>query len=109
MEATLANRGKFWRFWRAYRKPLGLDPYLEKVNFQTKTRVTTGFEGRKQKGSHVRGKQIQVGTVREAIGGDNAKIYLDTWRKPLHQPVPNDKYILPLQYIIKGFENKDPP
>ena len=37
VEATSENREKFWRFWRAYCKPLGIEPYLEEVDFQTKT------------------------------------------------------------------------
>ena len=36
-------------------------------------------------------------------------ITLDTRQQPLHQPGSNDKYILPLQHMLKGFENKDPP
>ena len=103
------NREKFWRFWRAYCKPLLIDPYLEEVDFQTKTRFATGFAGRVRKVSHVRGKQVQVGTVRAALGGVNTKIVLDIWIQPLHQPGSNNKYILPLQHMLKGFENKDPP
>ena len=105
----MENREKFWRFWRAYCKPLGIDLYLEEVDFQTKTRVTTGFAGRVQKGGHGRGKQVQVGTVRAALGGVNANIDLDTGQQPLHQPVSNNKSILSLQHMLKGFENKDPP
>ena len=77
MEATLENRKKFWRFWRAYCKPLGIDPYLEEVNFQTKTRVETGFAGRVQRGSHRREKKVQVGTVRASLGGVNANMDVD--------------------------------
>ena len=106
MKAASDNRGKFWRFWHAYCKPLEIDPYLEEVDFQTKTRVATGFVGRVRKGSHGRGKWVQVGTVHAALGGVNANIYLYTGRQPLRQPESNDKYILPLQHIIKGFENK---
>ena len=109
VEATSEIRETFWRFWCAYCKPLVIDPYLEEVNFQTKTRVATGFAGRVPKVSHGPGKQVQVGTVRAAIRGVNAKISLDTGQKPLHQPGSNDRYILPLQYMLKGFENKDLP
>ena len=51
---------------------------MEKVYFQTKTRVATGFAGRVRKGSHRRGKQVQIVTVRAALGGVNTKIALDT-------------------------------
>ena len=95
--------------WRAYCKPLGIDPYLEEVDFQTKTRVATEFEGRVQKCSHGHGKQVQVGTVRAALGGVNANIYLDIGQQPLHQLGSKDTYILPIQHMLKGFENKDPP
>ena len=61
-----------------------------------------------QKGSHGRGKQVKVGTVRAALGGVNTKIDMDTGRQLLHQPGSNNKYILPLQHMLKGFENKDP-
>ena len=56
VEATSKNREKFWRFWRAYFKPVGIYPYLEEVYLQTKTRVATVFSGRVCKGSHSRGK-----------------------------------------------------
>ena len=109
VEATLGDRKNFLGFWRAYFKPLRIDPYLEEVDFQTKTRVATGFAGRVRKGSHGLEKQVQVGTVCAALRGINMKISLDTGRQPLHQPWSNDKYILPLQHMSKGFENKDPP
>ena len=67
----------FWMFWRAYCNPLGIDPYLEEVDFQTKTRVATGFEGRVRKGSHSCGKQVQFGTVHTALRGVKADIALD--------------------------------
>ena len=62
-----------------------------------------------RKGSHGRGKQVQAGTVRAVLGVVNAKIKRDTGREPLHQLGSNDKYILPLQHMLKGFEKKDPP
>ena len=61
-----------------------------------------------QKLSHGREKQVKVETVRAALGGVNAKIVLDTGRQPLHQPGSNDKYIIPLQHMLKGFKNKYP-
>ena len=107
MESTSENGEKFWRFWRAYCKPLGIDPYLEEVGFQTKTRVATKCAGRMQKVRHGRGKQVQVGTVRAALVGVNANIALDTGQKPIHQSGSNNKYILPLQHMLKGFEKKN--
>ena len=105
----MANREKFWSFWRAYYKPLGIDPYLEGFDFQTKTKVTTGFVGCVRKVSHCRGKHVKDGTVCASLRGFNAKIDLDTGQQPLHQSRLNDKYILPLQHMLKGFEVKDPP
>ena len=64
VEANSENREKFWRFWRAYCKTLGIDPYLEEVDLQTKKRVAAGFVGRVRKCSHGRVKQVKVGTVR---------------------------------------------
>ena len=109
MEATSLIRKKFWRFCRSYCKLLGIDPYLEEVYFQIKTRVVTVFAGRAQNSSHRRGKHVQLGAVRAALEGVNSKIYLDTGRQPLHQPESNNKYILPLQHMLKRFENKEPP
>ena len=56
VEETSANRETFWKFWRSYCKPLGIDPYLEKANFQTKTRFVTGLAGRVRNCTHSRGK-----------------------------------------------------
>ena len=105
---TSDNRETFWRFWREYFKSLGINPYWEEVDFQTKTRVATGFTGRVQKGSHGRGKQVQLRKVRASLGGVNANIALDTGQQPLHQPGSIDKYILPLKHMLKVFEHKDP-
>ena len=44
MEAALENKEKFWRFWRAYCKPLGIDPYLEEFDFQTKKGLQQDFQ-----------------------------------------------------------------
>ena len=82
---------------------------MEEVNFQTKTRVAIGFAGWVQKDSNGHGKQVQVGTVRAALGVVNASIALDTAQKPLHEPESNNKYILPLQHMLQRFEKKDPP
>ena len=106
---TSEDRENFWRFWSAYFKPLGIEPYLEEVDIQTKTRPATEFSGHVQKGIHGRGKQIQVGTVCEALVGVNTNTYLEKWRQPLHQPGSNENYILPLQHMLKGLENKEPP
>ena len=54
VEANLANRVGVWRFWCAYCKTIGIDPDLEEVDFQNKTRVATVFAGRVQKVSHSR-------------------------------------------------------
>ena len=62
-----------------------------------------------RKGSHGRGKQVQILIVLAALVGVNAKISLYTGRQSLHKPGSNDKYILPLQHMLAGFENKDPP
>ena len=62
-----------------------------------------------RKVSHRCGKQVQVWTVCAELGGVNVKIALGTGWQPLHQPGSNYKYILPIQHMLKGFENKDPP
>ena len=101
LESTLANRETFWKFWHAFYKPLVIDAYLGEVNFQTKTKVATVSAGRVWKGSHGLGKKVQVITVCAALGGFNAKISLDTGRQPLYQHGSNNKYILPLQHMLK--------
>ena len=70
--------------------------------------VATGFSVHVRKSSHGHGKQVQVRILHSSLGGVNTKIALDTGRQPLHQPGSNEKYILPLQHMLKGFENKYP-
>ena len=83
----LRRKGKsFGGFGVPIVNPFGIDPYLEEVDFQTKTRVATGFAGRVWKGSHGHRKQVQVGTVCAALVGAKEKIALETGRQPLHQP-----------------------
>ena len=84
VKVTLLNREKFWRFWCAYCKPLGIDSYFEEVDFQTKTMVATGFSVHVRKSSHGHGKQVQVRILHSSLGGVNTKIALDTGRQPLH-------------------------
>ena len=85
VEVNFPNREEFWRFWHAYCKPLIIEPYLEEVDLQTKTRVAIGFIDRVQKVSHGREKQVQVEKVRAALRCVNTNIALDTGQQPLHK------------------------
>ena len=52
--------------------------------------------------------QVHFRTVHATLGGINTKIALDIGRQPLHHHGSNEKYILRLQHMLKGFEKKDP-
>ena len=109
MEATSEIREKFWRHWCDYCGPIGIDPYLDEESFQDTIRTATGFAGRVRKGRYGHGRQVQTGSVRAALGGVNATIALDTGRRPLHEKGAVEKYVLPIQHMLKGFEREDPP
>ena len=106
MEATSEIRERFWRHWCNYCGPLRIDPYLDEESFQEKIRTATG---RVRKSRYGHGRQVKTGSVRAALVGVNAKISLDTGCQPLHEDGAIEKYVFPIQHMLKGFEREDPP
>ena len=64
------------------------------------------FAGRLRKGK--RGKPVGTGHVRAGLGGVGTTIAMDTGRQPFHQ-VDGQHYIKPIQHMLAGFKNFDPP
>ena len=80
--ATTQNRKTHWANWNKYVRPLGLDPYLQGVQYTTKVRVLTRFAARVQHGHYGRGKQVATGTVLGALTANRQEIALACGTNP---------------------------
>ena len=106
--ATTNNRKVHWANWTKYVRPLGLDPYLQGVQYTTKVRVLTGFAARVRQGYYGRGKRVATGTVVGAITAVGQEIALACGTNPTK--ITGSKKLLPrLSQILDGWRKEDPP
>ena len=110
VEETTKNRDKYWRYWKRYCKPLGVDMYLDprSTRFTTKVRAVSGFAARTRIGYYGRGKRVAVGTVRPALTAVGQTIAMDTGTNPL-QVAGTDKLLPPLKMVLDGWGKEDDP
>ncbi len=68
LEVTAQGREAGWQHsWCTYVYPLGVDPYLQQTQFQTRVRCLTGFAARTRSEINRRGQQVHRRTVISAI------------------------------------------
>ena len=65
--ATTKNWATHWEHWSQYVQPLGLDPYLQGVQYIDRVRALTGFAADVRTGNYGRGKRVQSGMVIGAL------------------------------------------
>lgn len=87
---------------------MGVDPYLQDTPFTIQVRLLTGFAARVRTGYYGRGKQIQAGSVSNAITAIDQAIALATNTNPT-KVVGSDHLIPRLQQMLDGFHKADPP
>ena len=80
--ATTNNRKVHWANWKKYVRPLGMDPYLQGVQYTCKVRVLTGFTVQVHQGYYLRGKRIATGTVVGVITAVGQEIALACGTNP---------------------------
>ncbi len=89
-------------------RPLGLDPYLQGVQYTIKVRVLTGFAARSHQGYFGRGKRVATGTVVGAITAVRQEIALACGTNPTK--ITGGEKLLPrLLQIFDGWRKEDPP
>ena len=106
--ATTKNWQTHWKKWTAYIQPLGLDPYLQKVQYTTRVCVLTRFAARVWHGYYGRGKRVVVGTVAGALPAVGQEIALTCVNNPT-KVMGSDKLLPCLSQIYDGWQKEDPP
>ena len=106
-ETTIKARGKVRKKWQAHCKSYGVSPYLDKCDFGTLARVSLNFCGKLRQGKRAR-KPVSAGHIGTGIGSVATQIALDRGTRPLQQS-HSKTLILPIQHMLKGFGNFDPP
>ena len=107
VESTASERQNFWRRWKEYVRPIGVDPYLRNEEFGTIVRATTGFAGRVRAGHLGRGHTVTCPRVQTAVRAIGQTCELDLGYNPLH--MAPDRYLKPLELMFAGFRRADPP
>ncbi len=108
LEATAQVRATRWRNWCTYIQPLGVDPYLDHTPFDTQVRCLTGFAQQTQSGFYGRGRQVQSGTVSQAITAIGQTIALARNDNPT-KVNGYDKSLPALQVMLNSYSKADPP
>ena len=108
MAATTDDREKYWKRWRAYVAPLGVDPYLQETHYEHRARALTGFAARVRSGYYGRKRQIRVGTVTSALTAVGSTISLANGTNPT-KIMNTDKFIPRLAQMLQGWKKEDPP
>ncbi len=107
MAATTKNRATHWGHWTRYCRPLGLDPYLQGVDYHTqRVRALTGFAGRIRRGAYGRGKRVQASTVIGALTSVGKEIALACGENPTKLAWSN-KCLPRLQQMYDGWRKED--
>ncbi len=108
MSETTQNRKTHWENWTNYVRPLGLDPFLQGVQYATKVRVLTAFAARVRRGLYGQRKQVHTATVVGALKAIRQEIALACGESPTK--VTGNKKLFPrLQQIYDGWRKEDSP
>lgn len=107
VEATSDNRERLWSEWKAFCRLFKCDPYLDGADHELICIVVMSFAGMLRKGR--RGKPVSAKHVQTQLGHINTKIALDRNKHPLKADGKGDAYLAPIQHMIDGWGNFDPP
>jgi len=106
--ATTQNRKTHWTNWTSYVRPLGLDPFVQGIEYTTRVRALTGFAARVRQGLFGRGKRIATETVVGAITAIGQEVALVCGRNPT-KILGSDKLLPRLSQTFDGWRKEDPP
>ena len=106
--ATTQNRQTRCSNWTSYVRPLGLNPFIQGVDYTTRVRALTGFAARVRQGYYGRDKRVPTGTVIGAIMAIRQEIALVCGTNPTK--VAGSKKLLPrISQTLDGWRKEDPP
>ena len=108
MAATTQNRQTGRTNWTSYVGPLGLDPFLQGVDYTTRVRALTGFAARVRQGYYGRGKRVATGTVTGAITAVGQAIALVCGTNPT-KGAGSEKLLPIIAQTLNGWAKEDPP
>ena len=108
MAAPTKNRKTHWENWTRYVRPLGLDPFIQGIEYTTKVRALTGFASRVWQGLFGRGKRIATGTVVGAITAIGQEVALVCGQNPT-KIAGSDKLLPKLSQTFDKWQKEDPP
>ena len=91
-----------------YVRPLGLDPFVQGIEYTTKVRALTGFAARVRQGFFGRGKHVATGTVVGAITAIGQEVALVCGSNPT-KILGSDKLLPRLSQTFDGWRKEDPP
>ncbi len=106
--ATTKNRNTHWANWTRYVRPLGLDPYIQGIEYTTKVRALIGFAARVRQGLFGRGKRVATGTVVGTITAIGQEVALVCGQNPT-KIAGSDKLLPRLSQTFDGWRKEDPP
>ena len=108
MAETTKSREVYWRNWQRYVMPLGMDPYLQDTKYRRKIRALSGFAARVRSGYYGRRKQVQAGTVSQALSAVGTTISLAVGCNPIKEKY-STKLAPRLRQMLDGWSKEDPP
>lgn len=108
VETTSRAREAHWRNWESYCQSVGLDPYLQGVEYHRLCKHVQSFAGAIRCGYYGQGRTVRSSTVSTALAAVNTTIALAINKQPLK--VSGTKAWLPkIQMTLDGWEKEDPP
>ncbi len=87
---------------------MGLDPFLQGIEYTTRVRVITGFAARVRQGYYGRAKRVATGTVVGAIMAVGQEIALLCGTNPT-MVTGSEKLLPQIAQTFDGWRKKDPP
>jgi hypothetical protein len=108
VEATTSKRNVYWKYWKSYIQPLGLDPLLQNTPYIHQVRALTGFAGRVRTGFYGRGRKIAAASVNSALTAIGTTITLATGKNPTKMRGAQDKLLPSISQMLDGFKKEDP-
>ena len=106
--ATAKSRAVYWRNWRFYCIPLGVDPFLQGTQYDQRARYLSGFAARVRSGGFGRGREVKADTVATALSAVGKEISLVHGVNPIKTP-GSERLIPRLAQMLDGWRKSDPP
>ena len=107
VDASAKTRATHWRRWRGHCQALGVDPYLQRTDFETRCRTMHSFAAAVREGRLSGGGKVRAGTVSQALSAVNTTIALAIDEQPFKVKGSNS-FIPLLAQTLNGWDKQDP-